>query len=157
MIMMSSTKSQDVKKNVNYALAHKICTNGTLYYPTTKYYVGYNVSCDICNKTNLKICIGYDEKDICMTCVDKYIERSDAKINVHNIINQYIKETNSNEPDSRRLYEYIYNIVTSDKFKSNKSEYLRNWEIRRGPTEQYIFPDDCAYGIINKMLSDLVI
>lgn len=46
--------------------------NGVYYNPANSHY-GNNMStvnCDRCRKSNLKVCIGYKDLDLCMTCVD---------------------------------------------------------------------------------------
>ena len=49
----------------------EIAKNGMYFCPAYKHYGQMtNVVCDRCNKTNLKACIGYDNKDLCLKCAD---------------------------------------------------------------------------------------
>jgi hypothetical protein len=45
---------------------------GVYYYPANKHYAGNQISvvCDRCNKSNLVSCIGYKDKDLCLSCAD---------------------------------------------------------------------------------------
>ena len=45
---------------------------GVYYFPATTHYARpCVVVCDRCNKTNLSVCIGYNNLDLCMQCVEK--------------------------------------------------------------------------------------
>lgn len=46
---------------------------GTYYNPATSHYNKpfVNVICDNCHKENLKSCIGHNNCDLCLECVDK--------------------------------------------------------------------------------------
>jgi hypothetical protein len=47
--------------------------HGIYYNPATSHYLNQpncNVVCDMCNRSSLKICIGYDDCDLCMRCAD---------------------------------------------------------------------------------------
>lgn len=46
---------------------------GTYYNPATSHYNKpfVNVICDNCHKENLKSCIGHNNYDLCLGCVDK--------------------------------------------------------------------------------------
>ena len=48
-----------------------IVKNGTYYFPASKHYNNQstNVVCDRCRKTNLDTCIGLDNYDLCLSCV----------------------------------------------------------------------------------------
>lgn len=49
--------------NINELL--EIIKIGKLYYPTNN-----NIICDRCHKNNLDVCIGYNNKDLCLPCAD---------------------------------------------------------------------------------------
>jgi hypothetical protein len=51
--------------------ALNVLKNGIYYYPASKHY-GRQISvfCDFCGKTQLKVSIGYTDKDLCTTCVE---------------------------------------------------------------------------------------
>lgn len=44
--------------------------NGRYYNPAWKHYGRGTVNCDRCKASNLKVCIGYKELDLCMRCVE---------------------------------------------------------------------------------------
>lgn len=50
-----------------------IVKHGKYYYPAWKHYgnENNNVRCDRCNETKLKACIGYDQKDLCLSCANE--------------------------------------------------------------------------------------
>lgn len=48
----------------------KVYEHGTYYNPAQKHYrEDIEVGCDRCLKTDIKVCLGYLEYDLCMTCV----------------------------------------------------------------------------------------
>ena len=56
--------------------AKHIIENGKLYMPATSHYAHLYqtkvvVSCDYCSKSNLKICVGLDQFDLCMDCAQR--------------------------------------------------------------------------------------
>ncbi len=49
----------------------KIWKYGTYYNPASKHYGnGGNIMCDKCYKDNLNMCIGYEDHDLCLNCVE---------------------------------------------------------------------------------------
>lgn len=60
----------------------QICDHGTYFNPAWKHYgEPGNIICDKCRKNNLDICIGYQDKDLCLECVME-INKSKKFINV---------------------------------------------------------------------------
>lgn len=52
-----------------------VVKKGMYFCPAYKHYgQKTNVVCDRCNKQNLKACIGYENKDLCLKCVDSLLE-----------------------------------------------------------------------------------
>jgi len=56
-----------------------IAKKGTYYCPAYKHYATnnndeINVVCDRCNRENLKICVGYNNKDLFMSCVKDLLD-----------------------------------------------------------------------------------
>lgn len=50
----------------------KICKYGTYYNPATKHYTpSTNVMCDKCYKDKLNISIGYEDYDLCLSCIEE--------------------------------------------------------------------------------------
>ena len=49
-----------------------IVKKGVYYYPAWKHFglIPTNVACDRCNKNNLIACIGYQDNDLCLDCVE---------------------------------------------------------------------------------------
>ena len=50
----------------------KILTQGKYYYPASSHYSqneSISVTCDRCLTTNLKVCIGFDQYDLCLECI----------------------------------------------------------------------------------------
>lgn len=49
-----------------------IVKHGTYYNPASKHYgsVTTNVVCDRCQRTNLSVCIGWQQSDLCMRCMN---------------------------------------------------------------------------------------
>lgn len=141
------------------SLAHIICTKGQYFNPAIKHY-GYKgiVICDICGKFNLKTCVGYNQHDMCLKCVDDHmnIQNNNNSTELYNLINKYIMKY-WNHIASDELRDYIYEVISSDKFKSNKSGYLNSWVTERGLTQELRIPEDPARDIIDRMFNDLVI
>lgn len=53
-----------------------ICQDGVYYIPAWRHYnTQVSVVCDRCNKTHLSACIGYQNYDLCLNCVDKISEQ----------------------------------------------------------------------------------
>jgi hypothetical protein len=57
--------------------AQTIIKYGKLYNPAISHYpnlinnkIDTGVTCNYCNKPNLKLCIGLNDNDLCLTCVD---------------------------------------------------------------------------------------
>jgi hypothetical protein len=54
------------------AILSKICINGKYYNPAWSHYQeGAIVSCDRCQRTHLNVCIGWNEYDMCLKCIDE--------------------------------------------------------------------------------------
>jgi hypothetical protein len=51
----------------------KIFKNGIYYSPSSRHYnkPNTNVVCDRCHKTPLDICIGYEDYDMCLSCIQE--------------------------------------------------------------------------------------
>ena len=57
--------------SVDQETLDKIVKNGTFYNPASKHYsYETDVKCDKCLKTGINICIGWENYDLCMSCVD---------------------------------------------------------------------------------------
>jgi hypothetical protein len=60
-------QNSDHSRNLAFA---DICKYGTYYNPAWSHYGGKcNVICDRCNKRHLDVCIGWNNKDLCWSCV----------------------------------------------------------------------------------------
>lgn len=47
-----------------------VIDNGTYFYPAWKHYgKQVNVVCDRCATRNIPVCIGYGQRDLCLSCV----------------------------------------------------------------------------------------
>jgi len=51
------------------------------------------------------------------------------------------------EFDINGFYKYVDNIFDDPLFIENSSEYLKNWQIKRGLTEEYRIPEDYLFGL----------
>lgn len=68
----------------------EIAKKGMYFYPAYKHYgIITNVMCDRCNKTNLKACIGYDSRDLCLKCADTLISMSSQSVNTISTNREY--------------------------------------------------------------------
>lgn len=56
----------------NQELYQQVCLHGIYYNPASKHYglIG-TVNCDRCYKSNLDVCIGYKEADLCLQCIQE--------------------------------------------------------------------------------------
>lgn len=57
---------------VDDSILKQVATKGKYYCPASKHYPNIPnciVKCDRCNKQSLNVCIGYNDKDLCMKCV----------------------------------------------------------------------------------------
>jgi hypothetical protein len=62
---------------------YDIAQHGTFYRPATSHYFhpqGWAVRCNNCGKKNLSVCVGYDNIDLCLPCVDKIIDHHNKSI-----------------------------------------------------------------------------
>lgn len=58
----------------------KIVRKGKYYYPAYLHYGKYTiVSCDRCGQKNLLACIGYEEHDLCLGCVETMVNKIPQK------------------------------------------------------------------------------
>jgi len=56
----------------NKTLFKNICEKGKFYNPATKHYGGEGeVTCDRCQKSDIPMCIGWKENDLCLDCVSE--------------------------------------------------------------------------------------
>jgi hypothetical protein len=54
-----------------------IITLGKLYYPASSHYNDCErITCDRCNNTNLLICIGYKDRDLCLRCAEEVADKN---------------------------------------------------------------------------------
>jgi len=50
----------------------KVIDHGTYFFPAWKHYGRQTiVVCDRCNESHIKACIGFDDKDLCLSCADE--------------------------------------------------------------------------------------
>ena len=123
--------------------AKNIIKNGKLYYPASSHYENsinpVNVYCDYCDNSMLKISIGYDNKDLCLSCVDsitgnesitpfeKYKygnEESDKYIIVTNMAQDSVrKRLHINTPlgDSQSSKSKFFQMI--DNFRADRNKY----------------------------------
>lgn len=66
--------------SINIHKANSIIKYGKLYNPAHSHYphlihdqIQKNIICYFCNKPNLKICIGFNSDDLCLTCADSIV------------------------------------------------------------------------------------
>ncbi len=58
---------------ISRELALNIILNGTYYYPVSKHYPYQNnpiINCSYCGKKKLSVSIGYENYDLCGTCIE---------------------------------------------------------------------------------------
>jgi len=74
---------------ISFEIEQEVYKYGTYYNPASKHYSLFediNVVCDRCNRSRLPVCIGYNEYDLCLKCVDaisdhgKFIFKKETKI-----------------------------------------------------------------------------
>ena len=71
------------QQNLSQSTFEQIIKYGVYYNPASKHYASFgesNVACDKCHKSNLNVCIGYQNYDLCVSCVQKINESSSNKI-----------------------------------------------------------------------------
>lgn len=63
---------EDEPKVIDKKLMLKIYKYGTYYNPASKHYNSVvNVMCDKCYKDKLEMCIGYEDYDLCLFCIEE--------------------------------------------------------------------------------------
>ena len=69
-----------IPPNRNDNVYEQICKYGTFYNPASKHYntENANVVCDKCKKNNLTICIGYQNYDLCLSCVQNICDNENV-------------------------------------------------------------------------------
>ena len=51
------------------------------------------------------------------------------------------------------FYVFVDNIFKDPLFIKNPNEYLKNWKIERGLTEEYRIVEDYVFGLFNKLFN----
>ena len=71
--MKSTLNYKKMKSTLNYKKdLFLIVEKGKFYFPAYKHYSIFpiNITCIFCNKSNLDCSIGFENKDLCLKCVD---------------------------------------------------------------------------------------
>jgi hypothetical protein len=70
---------------------NKILEYGTFFFPATKHYgtIGSSVQCDRCHRANLKACVGYENMDLCLNCVEVIVNNDGDNIYLNDISECY--------------------------------------------------------------------
>jgi hypothetical protein len=91
-------------------LLRNVCKSGVYYNPAIKHYGSIcNITCDNCKKTKLDVCIGWDNYDLCLPCVDdinKEINSPGEDINK--------KEQNPIEPSVSKMLQNQFGSCVDD-------------------------------------------
>lgn len=68
----------------------KILEEGKFYWDLKKRYptFGVNIFCDLCYRTNLQSCLGYDKYDLCMYCVAELTSTTSYAELMHSFMHQ---------------------------------------------------------------------
>lgn len=94
-----------------------IVEKGTYYYPAYKHYGRMtNVCCDFCSKSNLDCCVGFEDKDLCLRCVELFVE-NDKKNNIN---------PNNNFPQMTNLYRYPHQQTNQHIITKMMQDSVRN-------------------------------
>jgi hypothetical protein len=103
--------------NINYI---DIIKHGKLYFPASSHYdMNTIVVCNRCYKNDLQICIGYEDKDICLECAEKIVYNNKNKIKdapkylIPNPIKYYPIMTAM----SQKIFKPRYTYMCQDIFK----------------------------------------
>lgn len=73
-----------------YQLFKQICQHGTYYNPASRHYGGHGtVVCDRCSKQNLNVCIGYNNHDLCLPCVQEISSEKNSSIIIKSEYDDY--------------------------------------------------------------------
>ena len=92
--------------DVSTSQLNEVVTYGKLYYPAESHYAHKSiVVCDRCNKTRLKVCVGYKNFDLCMKCVDKVVDN----------INELFSRENKKEPLVRMMSDKFFESLRNKK------------------------------------------
>ena len=117
-------------KKISSVEAKKIIANGKFYCPATSHYDGIlpphlnnNVYCDFCGKTMLKASIGYEAKDLCLTCADMITNEINGISSLTEAVNHMkpftrndetkIESANNSDDDTDRQY-YCASLMGQD-------------------------------------------
>lgn len=103
-----------------------VVLNGKYYNPAYSHY-GYktNVVCDRCKRTNLDICIGYKDQDLCFNCVDIINSLMTNKIVTNKIVKEdspyYVTKMLDNKFSKGKANNPNYiTLMLDDKFSKGK-------------------------------------
>lgn len=116
-----------------------IVEKGIFYYPAYKHYGhglhGLNVCCDFCSKSNLDCCVGFENKDLCLRCVELFVENNKKNNN------------DNNKPLMTNLYQqtnpHIITRMMQNSVRRNPSHdistttYMMQDSVRRNYLQQY--------------------
>ncbi len=95
-----------------------VVQNGTFYYPAYKHYGNYpiNVVCDYCNKSNLSCSVGFGDKDLCLSCVDLFVNtQNNNSPKLQDIYKP--KQEFKHRPLTRMMQDSVRQNIPHDKIK----------------------------------------
>jgi hypothetical protein len=112
---------------------------GKYYNPATDHYNNSNTSvvCDRCHRTNLKISIGLDETDLCLTCINDISHKSE----------QFKPMTKTSQGMDKFRTDEIHIPVT----RMSQSMYKKPYEGMRMSTNM----EQCMYKPQNDKYADI--
>jgi len=108
-----------------------IVAKGTFYYPAYKHYGKVtNVCCDFCSKSNLDCCVGFEDKDLCLRCVELFVE-NDKINNIPQMTDFYLNPQQQTNPHiiTRMMQDSIRRYPSSTFMTTN----MMQDSIRRNP------------------------
>lgn len=104
-----------------------VIQKGKYYYPAFRHYSQFsfaNVICDYCNKSNLNSCIGYENKDLCLNCIEHFtnnMEKVSQTIKFEDMIkpNQQIKTKMMQDSVRKNNNQNIHTYMMQDSVRNN--------------------------------------
>ena len=110
-----------------------VVEKGTFFYPAfTHYGKETNVCCDFCSKSNLDSCIGYGDKDLCLRCVELFVENEKNK-NLHQLSDLYRHPQQQTNPHfmTRMMQDSVRRNTTTSGFMTTN---MMQDSVRRNTT-----------------------
>lgn len=114
----------------------KIVSSGKYYYPAYTHYslTPVNVRCDFCSKSNLECAIGFEDKDLCLNCVE--ILANENNLNNPNKLMDIYKQSQQSQQSQQQQPQIMTKMMQDSVIKNPPQIITRMMQdsVRRYPS-----------------------